>query len=174
MGAGFKYSYNILRCQYFDHSFAFQNWCQRLRKQPLKHNSLVTGKLLLLFLAVVEAFSATSKLDIFDHLDRIWSTIPPILPLVATERGHFGGEKPKIGDLFKIEDALMLSKFNYVMKCLLCKLLKRQIDCKSREHTSMLKRFKLRCTLTTVVCQLAGPLLTQIMSRLLSLEVING
>ena len=121
---------NMLRCQYFDHSFPFQNWCQRLRKQPLKHDSLVTGKLLLLFLAVVEAFSATSKLDIFDHLNKIWSTIPPILPLVATERGHFGGKKPKIGDV--------LSKFDYVVKCLLCKLLTRQIDCKGREHTSML------------------------------------
>ena len=122
---------NMLRCQYFDHSFAFQNWCQRLRKQPLKHDSLVTGKLLLLFLAVVEAFPATSKLDIFDHLDKIWSTIPPILPLVATERGHFGGKNPKIGDVLK------LSKVNYVAKCL-CKLLTRQIDCKGREHTSML------------------------------------
>ena len=96
----------MLRCQYFDHSFAFQNWCHRLRKQPLKHDSLVTGKLLLLFLAVVEALSATSKLDIFDHFDEIWSTIPPILPLVAIERGHFGGGgggggggKPKIGVL---------------------------------------------------------------------------
>ena len=129
---------NMLRCQYFDHSFAYQNWCQRLRKQPLKHDSLVTGKLLLLFLAVVEAFSATSKLDIFDHLDNIWSTIPPILPLVATERGHFGGKKPKIGDFFKIGDVLKLSKFNYIVKCLLCKLLTKQIDCKGREHTSML------------------------------------
>ena len=70
-------------------------------KNPLKHDSLVTGKLLLLFLAVVEAFSATSKLDIFDHPDKILSTIPLILPLVVTERGHFGGKKPKIGDFFK-------------------------------------------------------------------------
>ena len=92
---------NMLRCQYFDHSFAFQNWCQRLQKQPLEYDNLVTGKLLLLFLAVVEAFSATSKLDIFDHLDKIWSTISPILPMVATERGHFGGKKPKIGDFFQ-------------------------------------------------------------------------
>ena len=90
----------MLRCQYFDHSFAFQNWCHRLREQPLKHDSLVTGKLLLLFLAVIEALSATSKLDIFDHFVKIRSTIPPILPLVATERGHFGGKKPKIGDFY--------------------------------------------------------------------------
>ena len=89
-------------------------------KTTLKHNSLVTGKLLLLFLAVVEAFLATSKLDIhvFDHLDKIWSTIPPILPLVATERGHFGGKKPKIGDFLKKGDVLKLSKCNYVVKCL--------------------------------------------------------
>ena len=56
---------------------------------------------MLLILAVVEEFSATSKLDIFDHLDKIWSPIPPILPLVATERGHFGGKKTKIGDFFQ-------------------------------------------------------------------------
>ena len=90
----------MLRCQYFDHSFAFQNWCHRLRKQPLKDDSLIIGKLLLLFLAVVEALSAPSKLDIFDHFDKIWSTIPPILPLVVTQRGHFGGEKPKIRDSY--------------------------------------------------------------------------
>ena len=101
------------------------SYITRLPKRPLKHDSLVTGKLLQ-FLAVVEAFSVTSKLDIFDHLDQIWSTIPPILPLVATERGHFGEKKPKIGDFFKIGDVLKLSKFNYVVKCLLCKLLTRQ------------------------------------------------
>ena len=77
-----------------------------MRKQPLKHDSLATGKLLLLFLLVVEAFSVTTKVNIFDHFDKIWSTIPPISPMVATGEDTLAGKSPK------------LSNFNAVMKCL--------------------------------------------------------